>query len=124
MKKLVDLCPQGAFLQGQGTGIGFGDHSGFDGLYTENVSGRGIVMLRQPEQRIISAWNDNYHSWPYYYYNRFPSNLQEYAKAVSGCAVKMITRDTVSAFHGFGGSACGGEPDRPVTSEDTALAIH
>ena len=39
-------------------------HEGIDDKYDRVVKGHGIIMLRQPEQRIISGWHDGYHSWP------------------------------------------------------------
>merc|ERR1719265_1310490 len=79
-----------------------------------------MVMLRQPEQRIISAWNDNYHSWQFNVFGRAPADLQEFAAVVAGCAVKMITRSGISSGLGYHGSVCG-SPN--VTSEETELAV-
>jgi len=74
-------------------GYTFADHSGIGSVYSRYVKGQGLTFLRQPEQRILSGYNDNFHSWSYNFFDRPPSSELEYAKVVAGCAVKMLTRD-------------------------------
>jgi len=83
-KEISSACP-GAF---QGRSIG--SHDGLSFMSDEERLGHGTIMLRQPEQRVISSFNDNQHDWPQ---NLKPAaSVREYALAVSGCAVKMLTR--------------------------------
>lgn len=60
-------------------------HQGFGRSYKENA-GKGVIMMRQPEQRILSAWFHSGSLWKNF-------TLVEYAKRASGCVVKMLTRD-------------------------------
>jgi len=102
----------------------FGAHRGIGPIYSEHVRNHGMVILRQPEQRILSAWNDDYHSWPWDSYDgRAPQNVSEFVSAVSGCATKMLTRagsDDIPASDSSGG-ACG-DPI-PPSEEEIARAI-
>jgi len=100
----------------------FPDHSGIGSLYSRYVKGQGLTMLRQPEQRILSGYYDDLHSWPYYLFdNRPPRSELEYAKIVAGCAVKLLTRDGQSAESGRYNTVCG-DP-APATHDETTLAI-
>jgi len=45
-------------------GYHFLDHSGIGSTYDQYAKGHGLRILRQPEQRILSAWGYAYHSWP------------------------------------------------------------
>jgi hypothetical protein len=103
-----------------------GDHSGVGSLYEKknksDVKGHGVIMLRQPEQRIVSAFLDNEHSWPYWYFQRNATSLAEYAHVVSGCAVRMLVRDGMSeGLERDSPSPCGGP--EPATDAEVALAI-
>jgi len=77
-------CP-GAFQIGT-----LGNHNGLGGMADEERLGHGLVMLRQPEQRLMSSYYDRQHDWlP----EKAPAeNLVVYAQAVAGCTVKMLTR--------------------------------
>jgi len=99
----------------------FADHSGIGSVYSRYVKGQGLTFLRQPEQRILSGYNDNFHSWSYNFFDRPPSSELEYAKVVAGCAVKMLTRDGQSSAIGLHGTVCG-DP-APATHYETTLAI-
>ena len=99
-------------------------HSGVNSIYQSKVNGRGFTILRQPEQRIISAWNHNQHSWPFYYYERWANTMGEFAEAVSGCAVKMMTRDgSATAGSNMDPHAPCGDPV-PSTDAETRLAVN
>jgi len=99
----------------------FADHSGIGSVYSRYVKGQGLTFLRQPEQRILSGYNDHFHSWSYNFFDRPPSSELEYAKVVAGCAVKMLTRDGQSSAIGLHGTVCG-DP-APATHYETTLAI-
>lgn len=69
----------------------FGDHRGCgDNDYEDVWRGHGVVMLRQPEQRLVAAWRAGQLSWPDQ--DSPPANITQYAQAVQGCAVRMLTR--------------------------------
>jgi hypothetical protein len=77
-------CP-GAFHKGA-----LGNHNGLASMADDERRGHGLVMLRQPEQRLISSYNDGQHDWAL---ELAPAkNLVGYAHAVAGCTVKMLTR--------------------------------
>jgi len=86
-------CP-GAFVK---THIG-----GHEGLGTSNAQyesvwkGHGVTMLRQPEQRLLSAFYDKTHSWPASPWNPPPRDVLTFARQVRGCAVRMLTRGGTS----------------------------
>jgi len=99
----------------------FADHSAL-GVSPQSVTeGHAVTMLRQPEQRIISAYLNNAHSWPLWYYEREPYDILEFAKVVSGCAVRMIVRDVKSqGAEKDSPSACGSL--EPATLAEVSLA--
>lgn len=119
---LADLCP-GSFSE---TGrLYYSDHSGLGPLYNLSdiapplsLKGHGVVMLRQPEQRIISAYLYHQHSWPTWYFGRRAANLTEFAHVVSGCAVRMLTRGGEASHLGHG--PCGSP--LPATGAEVTLA--
>jgi len=117
-------------------GYQFGDHSAIGPIYSHHVQGHGMVILRQPEQRLLSAWSDALHSWPWAYFRRDPKDLAEFASVVGGCMAKMMTRSSISSGHGTstrddapslkgrlseGVSSCG-DPN-PVTAEELYGAV-
>ena len=59
----------------------------------------------------------NKSSWPF---DWEPANVLQYAHAVAGCSVKMLTRDGVSSWEN-NVTICG-DP-RPVTSDEIDLAV-
>jgi len=65
----------------------FHGHNPIGDIYNEQI-GHGLIMLRQPEQRIISHYNM---AMDYDYLDPRPS-LREYAEEVQGYSVKMLTR--------------------------------
>jgi len=110
-------CP-GSFSS-LGRSISFGDHSGVGGVYKSSVEGHGFIMLRQPEQRIISAYNYGQHSWPLWLFHRPAKDLLEFAHIESGCAVKMLTRENKAGFQPDS-RPCGAQ--RPATTAEVTLA--
>jgi len=112
-----EWCPGSFSTDGR---IQFNDHSGSGGeIYASSVKGHGIIMLRQPEQRILSAYYDNQHSWPVWYYGHWAVDPLEFAKGVSGCAVRMLTREGRSSGHARTGPC--GSPE-PATAAELTLA--
>jgi hypothetical protein len=117
--QMEDACP-GAFNE-EGH-LCLGDHSGVGSLYGTVVEGHAFTLFRQPEQRIMSGFSDSYHSWPYWYYERWPLDVREYATPVSGCAVKMLTRDGLSFAKGHNDTVCG-DPVPPTPAEVSAAQV-
>lgn len=78
-------CP-GAFV----FGYGFASHQGIGDLTDRERQGHGVIMLRQPEQRLISSFYDGQHDWP----KEEPpaTSFMQYAQGVTGCVVKMLSR--------------------------------
>lgn len=120
---IEDECP-GDVADLRDLGPNFADHSGIGSFFLDSVKGHGMIFLRQPEQRLISAWNDEYHSWPTSLLGRDPYNINEFASFVSGCATKMLTRHQVSdgLGHNPGMESACGDP-RPISEEESNLAI-
>lgn len=77
-----------------------GDHSGIGSTYDAYTKGHGVIMLRQPEQRLLSGYYYDQHSWPQWYYGRMAASAREYAEVLSGCAVRILTRDTAAIQEG------------------------
>lgn len=99
-------------------------------LYNRRLSYRGtgkkvlFGFFRQPEQRIISSYNDflvAMHrgdmyfnptaSWSGHSLHK-PSNLTEFARTVSGCGVRMLTRP---------GFSCGQRSEPTQSETETAI---
>ena len=71
-------------------------------------AGHGVLLMRQPEQRIISGFHHNFHSFEEKKTTR-PS-LLAYARAVEGCVVRMLTRGSLPEHSDAGEAACGRAP--------------
>lgn len=105
-------CPGSFHPRGNAYGNGLGqEHWGIGDLTEQEIQGHGVIMLRQPEQRLMSGYNHYHHSYPYGK-ARPPKSFRDYASVVNGCAVRMLTR--------VGQSVCGGP--EPPTAEEVALA--
>jgi len=111
-------------------------HAGIGGapaLPYEQSKGRYMIMLRQPEQRLISAYGDLHdvaRGWSPQHpgavadpgsswggikdFNGTMPSLPDFARNNSGCTVRMLSR---------GGLVCGGH-NGPPTEEEVALAKH
>jgi len=108
-------CP-GAFLT-------FGSHNGVGNTtyYNPLWKGHGVTMLRNPEQRMVSSFVDNRHSWPVTPENPPPLDLMKYKDQLQGCSVKMLVRGgdaaALDAFWNYGalgphwGGPCGEGPE-------------
>lgn len=64
-----------------------GHRSAARALMTNNGSSRGVMMMRQPTARLISAHRYGWHTKP-------NETLGTYAKRARGCAVKILARPT------------------------------
>mmetsp|Transcript_39499 Transcript_39499/g.113624 ORF Transcript_39499/g.113624 Transcript_39499/m.113624 type:complete len:361 (-) Transcript_39499:127-1209(-) len=87
-------------------------HTGVGNFPEEALHGHIVAMFRQPEQRLVSAYNYFFHSWPKKLFGRDPHDLHEYAEVTSGCGVKLFTRP---------GTAC--YDPAPPTEAEVALAL-
>jgi len=92
----------------------FCDHDGFGKLYEDNV-GKAVIMLRQPEQRLMSAYYFDQAAWPW---QRPAENVRQYAEVAAGCAVRMLTRSGRWKSHAKKRvpNPCGG-PEPPTDAE-------
>jgi len=120
---LVDeWCPGSFSMKGK---IRFNDHSGIGGsIYASSVKGHGVIMLRQPEQRIMSGYYHNQHSWPLDLYDgRYAADPLAYAQVLSGCAVRMLTRPGIGlgVEHEEPRGPCGSSHE-PVSVVEVTLA--
>lgn len=59
--------------------------------YETQYKKHGIILMKQPERRLVDGYNDNLHDWPQW--RMYPKNIRDYAEVVQGCTVKMLTRD-------------------------------
>lgn len=93
----------------------------------DQIYGHGIVMLRQPEQRLISAFQNHAMGT---HVDIWPITLKDYAKLQEGCMVKMFVRknhkNDGSDEHSFGrqGPCLEVKEPSPPSAEETQLAIH
>lgn len=89
-------------------GVTFASHTGITSVYSQFYAGlqaHGFIMLRQPEQRLLSA----------YYYHlgvQATQTPKDYAVARAGCTVKLLTRS---------GEACS-DPLQP-SDHEVRLAV-
>lgn len=77
-------------------------HESVGGYYDEQYKGHGMIMLRQPEQRLLSAWKGSWgfnlnSTWAYPGFSseeksRISSNISLYTQYQQGCAVKVLAR--------------------------------
>jgi len=117
-----EWCPGSFSTEGR---IRFNDHSGIGGIYASSVKGHGVIMLRQPEQRIMSAYYNGQHSWPLQFYDRPAVDPLEFAQVVSGCAVRTLTREGTSAGTLEGGASGDETPCsslKPASAAEVTLA--
>lgn len=92
-------------------------HRGF-GPFADGQQEQGVTILRQPEQRIISGYHHDYHSYDVDSLGK-PS-LDTYARAVAGCSVRMLVRGSEPNSTDGGLAACGHSP--PPSVEETSRA--
>lgn len=93
----------------------WGNHQGVGDKYETQYHGRGIIMLRSPEERLVSSYNNGVHDWPPSMQYREPKDLDEYKDYVQGCTVKMLVRNGEA-------ETCGEKPD--PTHQEVRKAIH
>lgn len=99
-------------------------HDGF-GPYAATFSANGVALFRNPVQRMLSGLR-TYHSHPECGNADCRKDVQakiqpeDYANAVRGCQIKMLTRDT--NHKNFSGHPCGG-PTPTVFEYRRAVAL-
>jgi hypothetical protein len=111
-------------------------HAGFRTQYASGMKGHGVIMLRQPEERLISAYynppasferelcNCSHtprcdcekvpHGWPSYFIP--PRDILDYVMFAQGTAVKMLTRDDAKGKGVI-------QDSRPPTRDETMMAV-
>lgn len=70
----------------------WGAHVGIGQTFKTIYKGHGLIMLRQPEERIVSGFNHGHHGWLSGIFLRPPQNITEYATYMQGCSVQMLTK--------------------------------
>lgn len=132
---LQDICPSSLnVLLGACHTTAMGDPVS----YARDYLGHTVALFRQPEQRLISGFNGGHHSWGC---SRRPESVLEYAVALQGCSVKMLTRvsggllgpvlpSPCTILAAEPSWACGLSPreevcsnQSPPTDEETSLAV-
>jgi len=108
----LPLDPHGAC---QNHFYSWGNHDGVGDRWDEHYKGHAFMLLRQPEQRIMSGYSFGFHSWPR---EQPPGSALEYAQVIQGCAVRILTRNGHAPE-----VTCGGKFDGPVTPQEVALAL-
>eukprot|EP00420_Gonyaulax_spinifera_P029062 CAMPEP_0197898978 /NCGR_PEP_ID=MMETSP1439-20131203/45333_1 /TAXON_ID=66791 /ORGANISM="Gonyaulax spinifera, Strain CCMP409" /LENGTH=344 /DNA_ID=CAMNT_0043519743 /DNA_START=60 /DNA_END=1094 /DNA_ORIENTATION=- len=87
------------------------NHVGIQTYYDSGLKGHGVIMLRQPEQRLLSGWfhpAGYHHGWQPW--RGKPESPLQYARALAGATVKMLTRSTDHNDH------------NPPTPEEVSIA--
>jgi len=105
---LDEVCP-GSFSK-------WGQHEGVGDRYKGQYKGHGIIMLRDPEARLVSSYNNGNHDWPPSMRYRRPESLDEYADFVQGCTVKMLAR--TGSYE-----TCGEKPSPSESEVGTAIRM-
>jgi hypothetical protein len=94
---------------------GMGNHK----MYMQDYLHHTVSMFRQPEQRLISGYNDFYHSWGC---SERPESVLDYADALQGCSVKMLTRVSGGLLEPFHADKCTkAQADLPKNSKPIGL---
>jgi hypothetical protein len=68
-------------------------HEGVGSIF-EETKGRLMTIMRDPSQRLLSGYHFHTHGWPSS--REVPKSAEQYAKGMSGCNVRMLTRDGFS----------------------------
>lgn len=68
-------------------------HVNVGSYFDEVYDGHGVIMLRQPEQRVISHYN----YMPARYYEEW--SVADFAKEAKGCQVRALTKEPVNWGH-------------------------
>jgi len=82
----------------------WGDHHAINGEFRQEYQGKGVMLMRQPDQRLISSYEHNQHDWPMGWSPA--QSLTQYAQVIQGCTVRMLTHN-FSDTEGAGASNCG-----------------
>lgn len=86
-EKLPWSCVQ-RFCHGGVHNLFYGSHRGV-GKQVNEVKDHLVGFFRQPEDRLISAWYHDKHSW----IGPPPQNITEFASRIQGCQVRTLTFD-------------------------------
>jgi len=78
----------------------FGSHDAF-GSIDRKARGSAVTLIRNPEQRILSSFHDNYHDW---LLTTPPKSEVDFARVNAGCQVRMMVR--TEAARGDFAKAC------------------
>jgi hypothetical protein len=70
------------------------DHFSVGSLFEDVYDGHGLIMLRQPEQRLISMYNDGSERKDSMADALLKMGIAEFARMTKGCVVRMLTRAT------------------------------
>jgi len=95
-KALSKYCPD-LIVSAEGH---FGSHDAL-GAVDRRARGKAVVLIRNPEQRILSSYHDNYHDW---LLTTPPNNEVDFARVNAGCQVRMMVR--TEAARGDFAKAC------------------
>jgi len=75
----------------------FGDHCNVGSSFDDVYDNHGVIMLRQPEQRLISAYNFLQKKNDSHWLKLSKGwNVTEFARETAGCAVRMLTKEPLS----------------------------
>ena len=96
-------------------------HHGFGRYADAELVSNGVTLLRQPDQRIISGFHHNFHSYDIKLHGK--PEITTYARAVAGCSVRMLVRPSVPSSSDSGEAACGHSPSPSDAEVDQAKAI-
>lgn len=94
----------------------WGNHQGVGDKYETQYHRKGIIMLRHPEERLVSSYNNGVHDWPPSMVYRLPKDIHEYKEYVQGCTVKMLARNGEA-------ETCGEKPDPTKLEVNKAIRM-
>jgi len=92
------------------------------------TDGQFVTLLRQPEQRIISGYHHglhDFHGQTEYgsHVENKPVSIDEYARGVAGCAVRMMIGRTCGARNGNFGSVTTSHVERAIDNLENRFAF-
>jgi len=117
---LATMCPGGLAYDGQRFWF---NHMGIGREFAQH-SGRIMMMLRQPDQRLVSDYHNEGGaiSWPgtsiHPEDSSVPPSMSTFVEGAAGCAVKMLTRSSADKTDVI----CASSPEKP-SSDEIALAV-
>lgn len=109
-----DSCPGLA-----GITKAFGDASAVAEGFATDYEGKGVMMLRSPRERQISAWR-----WHTFGRDDYDGDVSKFARSTAGCATRMLTQGVApgdSRGDDWRRAGCWGTPP-PLSEADGQLA--